>query len=441
LNQNLLGKIFLLKNSKLFRNIVTAVSGTAGAQLINLALIPVIMRIYGPEAFGVLGTFASVNLILISIAALTYPTAIVLPEHERDARSLIRLSLTLGLVVSFAMAAVLLLAGKEISSVLHLEVLSPYLLLLPFTMFTGVLMESCQQWLFRTQQFRLTSKAAMSHAFIYNAVRSSAGLVSPTAPVLVITTALYHAVHSCVLLIGIFWGRTPRFIYLDLLGKAKESTAKVARRYRDFPIFRAPQVFINAVAHNMPTLVLAAMFNSTAAGYFALCAQVLSMPNNLMGKAVGDVYYPRITQAIHRKEHLAPLMLKGVLGLTAIGIIPFTVLSLIGPQLFSFVFGPNWNVAGEYARWLALSEFAGFMARPCLVAIPAMQLQGQYLIIEIASTVLRVAGAVVGGMFFKNPLAVVICYAAANGVIYLSIIVLVLIKSHRLDTQVAGSVV
>ncbi|HAQ72765.1 MAG TPA: polysaccharide biosynthesis protein, partial [Pseudomonas sp.] len=76
--------------SKLLRNILTVVSGTAGAQAITMAFMPVITRIYGPEAYGVLGTFLSVTLMLVPIAALTYPIAIVLPKRDGDARGLVR---------------------------------------------------------------------------------------------------------------------------------------------------------------------------------------------------------------------------------------------------------------------------------------------------------------------------------------------------------------
>src|SRR5690606_13291695 len=62
----------------LLRNIATAVSGSAGAQAINLALIPVIMRIYGTEAFGVVGSFQRLTIILIPACALTWPMSMVL---------------------------------------------------------------------------------------------------------------------------------------------------------------------------------------------------------------------------------------------------------------------------------------------------------------------------------------------------------------------------
>jgi O-antigen/teichoic acid export membrane protein len=427
-----------VRNSKLFRNIVTAVSGTAGAQLINLALMPVIMRIYGPESFGVLGTFQSVSMILITVAALTYPTAIVLPRREADAHKLIRLSLKVAACIALSLTVLLVLFGKQIAETLNIEILIPFLLLLPFTMFTGAVLEICQQWLYRTHQFRLTATAATTHALLYNGMRSGAGLIAASPPVLVVTTALYYAVHSCILIVGILLTRKKRVPVPEPEGIEEEPVQSVAKRYRDFPIFRAPQVLINAIAVNMPTLVLASMYGAVPAGFFALCAQVLSMPNNLIGKAVGDVYYPRITQAIHEKEPLVPLLLKGIAGLTAIGFVPFVLLSIIGPWLFGLVFGAQWYEAGEYARWLALAELAGFMARPCMVAIPALELQGRYLIVEIASTVLRIGGAVLGGLIFKDPLGVVTTYAAVNGAINLTVIGLVLVQARKWDRRTAA---
>jgi O-antigen/teichoic acid export membrane protein len=434
---SLRGLLRRTRSSKLFRNIVTAVSGTAGAQMINLALVPVIMRIYGPEAFGVLGTFQSISMILITVAALTYPTAIALPRREADAKRLIRLSLGVAAVMAIAMAVFLLLFGEKVAALMGVPLLVPYLLLLPFTMFTGAVMEICQQWLYRTAQFRLTATAATTHAVLYNSIRSGAGLIMASPAVLVITTALYHAVHSTILIIGILITRKKRVRPPEPEG-IEEPKQSIAKRYRDFPIYRAPQILINAIAVNMPTLVLASFFGAVPAGFFALCAQVVSMPNNLIGKSVGDVYYPRITQAIHDKEPLVPLLLKGTLGLGAIGCIPFAALALLGPWLFSFVFGAQWEAAGEYARWLALAEFAGFMERPCMVAIPALELQGRYLIVEIASTVLRVAGALVGGIMFKDPLAVVIGYSIANGAINLSVIGLVLFQARKWDRRTAA---
>jgi O-antigen/teichoic acid export membrane protein len=427
------------RQSPLFRQILTAVSGTAFAQAINLAMIPIVMRIYGPEAFGVLGTFSSVSMVLIPVAALTWPMAIALPRQVSDAKALVRLSLMVALAIALALGVVLFFWGSALADLTGFAILAPYLMLLPLAMFSGAVLEITQQWLYREQRFRLTAGGATVHALCYNSMRSLAGLVSASAPVLVITTALYHTMYASVLLGAMGLGKGngksagPPEAEPQVAEAALDDGQSLIKRYRDFPLFRAPQVLINALGYNMPTLVLAASFGAVPAGFFALCAQVLSMPTNLMGKSVGDVYYPRVIKAIHAGERLLPLLAKGVAGLGLIGILPFGALMIFGPQMFVLAFGAPWEQAGEFARWLALAEFIGFTARPCTVSIPALNLQGRYLAVEVASTALRIAAALAGAALYRSPVGVVIAYGAANSVISLFVIAMVLHEARRLD--------
>lgn len=427
------GAIRQLWQAKLVRNIATTISGSAGAQAINLALIPVIMRIYGPEAFGVVGTFQSLTIILIPWCALTYPMSIVLPQSERDARGLIHLSLLMAALICGLTALLLYGWGEQASHALGVDLLIPYLMWLPVVMFSSAVLETTQQWLYRNQRFTLTARAATLHALIYNATRSGAGLIMATAPVLVITSSLYYVIHSGLLLIGIRLRREPSVFKASSETKDEpvKTLRQLAAQYRDFPLFRAPQVLINALSVHMPTLVLASAFGAVPAGFFALCLQVLAMPSNFIGKAVGSVYYPRITEAIHARDPVAGLLLRGVLGMSLAGLAPFAALVIAGPWLFDLAFGGQWHTAGEYARWLAISEFAGFIGGPCLVAIPALSLQKVFLVFEIVSTSLRISAVLAGAFFFKDPVAVVMAFAAANVLINLSMIAIVLIKAKR----------
>jgi O-antigen/teichoic acid export membrane protein len=427
------GAVRQVWQARLVRNIVTTISGSAGAQAINLALIPVIMRIYGPEAFGVVGTFQSLTIILIPWCALTYPMAIVLPQSDRDARGLIRLSLMMAATICGLIAMLLYGWGAQASEALGIEILTPYLMLLPIVMFSSAVLEITQQWLYRKQRFSLTARAATLHALIYNATRSGAGLVLATAPVLVVTSALYYVIHSALLLVGIRLRREPGLItgHAETAETSHKNLRQLASEYRDFPLFRAPQVLINALSVHMPTLVLASAFGAIPAGFFALCLQVLAMPSNFIGKAVGSVYYPRITHAIHGQEPVTALLIRGVAGMALAGLVPFAALVIAGPWLFNLAFGGQWEMAGEYARWLAISEFAGFIGGPCLVAIPALSLQKTFLAFEVVSTSLRILAVLGGAFLFKDPLVVVMAYAAANVLINLSMIIIVLFEGQR----------
>lgn len=417
--------------SKLLRNIVTVVSGTAGAQAITLAFMPVITRIYGPEAYGVLGTFLSVTMMLIPVAALTYPIAIVLPKRDGDARGLVRLALVTALVLATLVALALQLFGERLAAVADISIIQPYLMLIPFVMFCGAALEICQQWLFRTQRFRITASVAVGHSLLFNSIRTVAGLLQSSALVLVCTTALQQALHAAMLGLAMLRAKPHTDNHHGDAEQDSPGMLELARQHSDFPKFRAPVMLINAVSQHLPTLVLAAYFGPAAAGFFALCKQALTMPTNLIGKSVADVYYPRISRAIHDREPVAAMLLKATAALGLVGLVPFTLVAVIGPWLFALVFGEQWHVAGEYARWLALAEYVIFVSRPCVVAVPALSLQGRFLLFEMFSTSLRVLSLFGGALLIGNALATVQAFAVASIVIYSSLMVIVLIASRR----------
>jgi len=417
--------------SKLLRNIVTVVSGTAGAQAITLAFMPVITRIYGPEAYGVLGTFLSVTMMLIPVAALTYPIAIVLPKRDGDARGLVRLALVTALVLATLVALALQLFGERLAAGGGTSLIQPYLMLIPFVMFCGAALEISQQWLFRTQRFRITASVAVGHSLLFNSIRTVAGLLQSSALVLVCTTALQQALHAAMLGLAMLRAKPHTDNHHGDAEQDSPGMLELARQHSDFPKFRAPVMLINAVSQHLPTLVLAAYFGPAAAGFFALCKQALTMPTNLIGKSVADVYYPRISRAIHDREPVAAMLLKATAALGLVGLVPFTLVAVIGPWLFALVFGEQWHVAGEYARWLALAEYVIFVSRPCVVAVPALSLQGRFLLFEMFSTSLRVLSLFGGALLIGNALATVQAFAVASIVIYSSLMVIVLIASRR----------
>lgn len=444
--ERLVGILQATRHNRLLRNILTVASGTAGAQALTLLFMPVITRIYGPQAYGVLGTFLSVTMMLIPVAALTYPIAIALPRRDADARGLARLALLLALLMALLMTAFLLLFGEVLTSRLQMQIIQPYLLLIPFVMFSGAALEICQQWLFRTQRFHITASVAVGHSMLFNSLRTLAGLVQSSALVLVCSTALQHALHAAMLGLAMRRSAAPVEAPVQQAGASAEGAAEqpglraLAHRYRDFPLFRAPVMLINAVSQHLPTLVLAAYFGPVAAGFFALCRQAMSVPTNLVGKSVADVYYPRISRAVNDGEPVVGMLIKATAALALVGLVPFSLVFAFGPSLFALVFGEQWRVAGEYASWLALAEYLVFVSRPCVVAIPALSLQGRFFVFELFSTSLRVVALFTGAVLAGSALATVQAFSAAGVLIYLSLVVIVIYQARRRQAHHAAPI-
>src|SRR5690625_2213325 len=93
-------KLINFSKKPFVRNVIILASGTAAAQIITMVLSPIITRLYGPEAFGLMGAFMAIVNIVAPIAALTYPIAIVLPRRDQDAKMIIRLSMLITISIS-----------------------------------------------------------------------------------------------------------------------------------------------------------------------------------------------------------------------------------------------------------------------------------------------------------------------------------------------------
>lgn len=419
-----------LLSNRFVRNVALVATGTAGAQAITMAFSPIITRLYGPESFGILGTFTATLAVVTPIAALTYPIAIVLPKKDDDARSIAKLSFFLALCISLIFATIVLIGEQAIAQLLNLEAIAPYLLLIPVAMFLSSLQQIMQQWLIRKKQFKVSARIAVSQSLILNIAKTGIGFVHPAGAVLIVVTTLGNALYALQLWLGAKrWSSPAEYIHRP--AKALPSWKKIAHQYRDFPLYRAPQVTINAFSQSLPILMLASFFGPAAAGFYSLSRVTLAMPTALLGKAISDVFYPRIAEAAHANENIFSHIFKATTALMVIGIIPFGLVFLWGPILFELVFGSEWGQAGEYARWLSLWLFFGFTNRPIVSAIPVLNLQGYFLIYEIISVIIRVLALSSAFFLYQSDLVAIAIFSITGAVLNIILITFTLHKSKK----------
>lgn len=425
---NALGSIMpgamALARKPFIRNVAKVAGGTAAAQAITIAFYPIITRLYGPEAFGILGLFTSIVAVLNPIAGLAYPIAIVLPRSDRDAIGLARLSLTTAILTATALTLVLMVFSEQIVALFGLERIASFIFLLPLVIVFTTMLATAQQWSIRTKQFTLTASVAVLQAFIVNAAKVGLGLVQPLASSLIAVSTVGIAIHSSMLTIGSRWKGTRRD---DPAPEAPQKTlAELARIYRDFPFFRAPQELLNALAHGLPIILLASFYGTAVAGFYALAYSVLAAPITLVGNSVGNVLYPRLAEAANRGEDLRRLVLLPTGALFLIGLVPFGTIMLAGPLLFTLVFGYEWRASGEYARYLALWSLFMFCNIPSNKLIPIIKIQHFSLISGIFTSIIRILSIYIGYYIFNNAYYSILFYSISGVVVNIFMIIYVL---------------
>ncbi len=412
-----------ITQSKFVRNVAIVATGTAGAQAITMAFAPLVTRLYGSEAFGMLGTFMAILGVMSPIAALTYPFAIVLSKSDTDAKSIAKFSATLALAVASVTAIVVVAAGDWIAQALCLETIAGFLLLVPVAMLFSAFQQILTQWLIRKKQFRIIARVSVIQAFSINSAKAGIGLFHPMDAVLIVIAAIGQAFHASLLWSGIR-GRTATLPSGD---EKRATVRELAKRHRDFPLYRAPQVFLNAVSQGLPIIMIAAYFGASSAGFLTLTKTVLAAPVALIGVSVGNVFYPRAVELYRDEENLKRFLLRTTYSLFLTGSVMFLPIIIFGPWIFAFVFGDEWELAGVFGRWVSLWMVFSLAARPVISVIPVVGGQRQFLLFECIFIPVKI-GSLYTGFFFDNAIVSVAWYSLVSCLFYLFLYISVLRK-------------
>lgn len=378
-----------LTRSSFVGGVFAVLTGTSIAHIVSIASAPVLTRLFSPETFGVLGVFNFALSILTPVAVLNYHLGIVLAPNEKSAIGLVHLSIIISMFISLLLLAIMALQGSIIVELLQLEVLEPYIYLVPLAVFATGIQQVFHQWGLRQEAFKTIGIATAVQSAIVNFSKVALGFVQPVAGILVTATAVAPLILAALLVYRLPRVRLPTFKAFSRLLLWLYSLTALARRYRAFPKFRTPQTILQAVTFGIPIVLLLHYDGITAVGHYTVAMQLLMVPSLFIGNAVASVFYPKFSKAIRDKANPAQLLRQSTFGMAILGIIPYGSVLLFGPWLFSQILGADWRASGELSQWLAIWLFFWFCSRPCMNAVPALRLESRLLLWEVVGSVLR----------------------------------------------------
>lgn len=420
-------RILELTKNKFVKNVLIVASGTAGAQIIGVLFAPFITRFYGPDAYGVLGMFMAIVVVIKPISALTYPVSIVLPKNDEDAIGIAKLSAISAVIMASVLIFVLAIFSELIINSLNIQEISYFVYLLPIVILILACLQINEQWLIRKKQFSIKAKIEAFQSFIVNGTKASIGLIKPLASVLVSVYILGILFHSIVL-------TKSTSVYKQF--KNSKHTLKniwhLAVKYQEFAKYQSTQQFIMYFSKSLPTVVLGAFFSPAAAGFYIICHKVLGKPISLIGKSVGDVFYQKIVEASHDNKNVRSLMINATIKMGLIGLLPYLAVIIFGPSLFGIVFGQEWTVSGEYARWLSLFFYIQLTSKPIVRGgIFVLKLQKEYLIFEMITSIAVLIGfGIVIHMSYSELIAVAV-YSLVSFISLLTFMLFVLSRKYN----------
>lgn len=357
------------------RNVLTLMTGTGLAQLIPLAVTPILSRIYSPEQFGVLAMFMAIVSSLSVLATGRYELAIMLPRKDVDAINIAVLSTTINLLVSVFLVLAVWAFNEPVSEAIGNTALSTWLYFVPLSLLLNGIYLNLNYWCNRNKLYISMAQRRVLQSGGTSAMQLGLGIMRAGAAGLVIGSIFGQAVAAGMMANVVRHHRPQFWRVID-----RRKMWVLAKRYKSFPQLLAPAHTLSALAICLPAIFINATFGLAASGFFMLAERVVGMPLSLVSASIGDVFRQQMGERYLAGEHCRTEFISAFRKLTAIATPPFLILLFFAPALFALIFGEKWRIAGEYAQIMCPMFYLQFVSNPLsLTAIVAQKNRFEFL--------------------------------------------------------------
>jgi len=332
--------------SPFFQNVMKMMTGTILGQVFSVAMVPIVSRIYGAEAYGDLAVFASAASIFASFFGFGLAAAIMVEKTDEEAMQTYKLSVIFTDVIVVFCSVIFLF----LSPFFHIVKTSfPYpitIALLAFSVISTNQINMLYSWLNRKGRYNVLLFNPMISSFLNSGIAIILGLLGYTSFGLyagIIFSQLMTLVHMLINMDKISY----RFNFHD--------AKKIIVRNKDFLFYQYPASLMNNVAGNMPVLILSYCFGNTIVGYFSMSMKLLSIPSNIISSSVNRVYYKEASDRQRNGGNARKYTFQISKKLTAIYSIPMAGIILFGSWLVPFFLGESWGPSIIYLKIMAIS--------------------------------------------------------------------------------------
>jgi O-antigen/teichoic acid export membrane protein len=340
------------------RNVITLMTGTALAQALPIAIIPMLTRMYGPQEFGLAAIYISCLSVLALIVTGRYELAITLPATDEEAAHIVTFTLKLSLIASVALYIPIFLFGVTIADWMGYSALAPWFYLLPVSVFSIASFNVFQYWCNRKSQYQTMSTNRIQNAAFSSGCNLLFGLTKISGG-MILGPSIGQAIAAG--LIGRrVWAQD--FSLLDNTTKQGEKT--VASRYVDHPIYIAPAQLLGVIAVQIPTFMIGSIYSLAILGFFSIAYRIVSLPSTLIANSIGEVYRQQISVAYSERGEFRSIFVSTLKKTSMLAVPPFAAAYFIAPLSFELIFGAQWRLAGDYAQILVVAAFFQFIFTP-----------------------------------------------------------------------------
>lgn len=329
--------------------------GSVFAQLIPLLFSFLLARQYSSGDIALFGTFMAIASPLSAIFCLRFEYALVIPENEEEASSLFRAGALSGILFS-ALSAVALVMSLLFAFGRDTIVICAGLVIYSTT---GALSQSALFWYQRNKGFKKITWLRIAQVSMVAIISACLGfLVMPYGLI------LGYLSGSLMMFILLFFSSDlPTSIY------TRRPSAALLYKYREFPLFNLVPALLNALTVSIPIFVVKWRCSPADAGNFVLARQMLLAFSGTGAVVLSQWYFQRSAEIAKKNAAQLPEFFRVFFTGFFPSLVLLFVLLFFGKDLFVFLYGRQWILAGELSWILAVSVVCHVSVYPLMNAL------------------------------------------------------------------------
>jgi O-antigen/teichoic acid export membrane protein len=314
-------------------------SGLAIVQIVNLLFSLILPRYYSPADYAFFGIFTSIVFILLEIITLKLEMTVYFPKEDEQALEIVHSIF----FICFCFAVIILVIILIIS-----YFIDPMYLLLPLSLIIYGIVVPLNAWFNRKKDYRKLNTSRIVQA-----------IAIPLLSLLFIIEFHWHF----GLVLGFILGQVAGLLYLFFSFKnfnfkliRLSVTKKYLVKYKHFPKYGVISSLIGSISKNSIVIFVKYFFGDANAGYYTLSTRILNASASVYQSSQAQVF---LQQASHLDNASLRIYIKKIVWFGfLLGVIPVILLLIFGQQIFGFMFGPQWMMAGKMTQCLVLWFFS-----------------------------------------------------------------------------------
>lgn len=399
----------MIKGSNTVRDMSVSGLGALASPIANFIAIPIVARLYGPEAYGVWAILLSIAVIAGTISTLRYELAIVIADDEKEAGQVTVISLISVIATSVIVAIVI----APLCSLFGFVASSTLLWLVPVIVLFSGLKLVFDAVTTRAGMFVLRSSSLAALAigtggsqilFHYIGRGGAFGLL--------LGSVIGFALSVTILVMGnLLFNRNFKY------SLTFENLCEVARKHNRFPRFSVPYTLTGNLRREGTKLIMGALGSPALVGAFALSQRVTNFPALAFSNGIRPVLFRKAAAGEDVKHFIHRLILiLMMLIMPAAGVI-----AIQADRVMLFIFGNKWIESGMMVQWMVIPAAFFVCTNWMDRLLDVYGKQKLMFIIEVIGTHISVGGLSYGLFIISSPEAGVALFAGGQLVQYLAI--------------------